>query len=202
MHNEEGLIAMVDLFILVILSWCVWLGWQRGFLRTCLDAMAMMVPIFLLTVSIPFLKNVLIDRGWDTALSKWMAGHLVNTSPLSSGFLSLETAKPVVQGLGPDAGVLVEKFYDLFLLGLMGGATFLGLQMIIRVYETLWRDAHGFWQSRPVGGLLGLGIGLTLSSYLVSFLGLICWIRGMEWLDQGLMDSLIVHVMYRVFTWS
>jgi hypothetical protein len=194
---------MVDLLIAVILSWCAWLGWQRGFLRTCIDAVSLMVPIFLLTISIPFLKHVLIDRGWDVALSKWMAGHLIHTSPLSSGFLPLETAQPVGRGLGPDlAMTVVERFYDLFLLGLMGGALFVGLQMILRVYETLWRDAHGFWRSRAIGGIMGFGMGLTLSSYLVSCLGLICWIQGMEWLDQGLINSLFVYVMYRVFPWG
>ncbi|MGZ4164895.1 MAG: hypothetical protein ACXVPK_12745, partial [Tumebacillaceae bacterium] len=62
--------------------------------------MALLVPIFILTLSIPFLKGVLLDKGWNVALAKWMAGHLVKTSPQSSGFLNLSAATPVVQGLG------------------------------------------------------------------------------------------------------
>jgi hypothetical protein len=163
-----------------------------------MDALSLLIPIFILTISIPFLKNVLIDQGWGTALNKWMAGHLVHTSPDSNGFLSLVQATPVGQGLGFEASAVTQKFYELFLLGLMVTAVFVGLQMILRVYETLWRDAHGVWQSRPIGGLFGLGIGVTISTYLVSVLGLSCWIRGMEWLDDELMNSLFVHLIYRV----
>jgi hypothetical protein len=190
---------MVDLLVLAILSWCGWLGWQRGFFRTCLDAMSMWVPLFLLTFSIPFLKKVLIDRSWELAVSKWMAGHLVVTSPLSNGFLQVQPATPVVQGLGSHLPAVTSRFYELLLIGLMGGAMFLGVQMILRVYETLWRDVHGLWRSQLLGSVIGVGVGVTLSGYLVSFLGLVCWIQGMEWLDQGLVESVIVQVMYRGF---
>jgi len=171
---------------------------QRGFLRTCMDALSLLVPIFILTISIPFLKGVLFDQGWDTALAKWMAGHLVHTSPESNGFLNLVQATAVSSGLGLEANAVSQRFYELFLLGLMVAAVFVGLQMILRVYETLWRDAHGVWQSKPIGGVLGFGIGTTVSTYLVSVLGLSCWIRGMEWLDEELLHSLFVHVVYRV----
>jgi Colicin V production protein len=193
---------MVDLLILMVLSWCVWLGWQRGFLRTCVDAMALIVPMFLVTLSTPFLKGVLVDRGWNLALAKWMAGHLVNTSPQSSGYLDLSSATPVVQGLGPGAPEVVERFYELALLGLMSGAVCMGLQMIVRVYETLWRDRqHDMWQTRMAGAALGMGVGLTVSTYLVSVLGLVCWIRGMEWLDSELMNSVFMHALYRMILW-
>jgi hypothetical protein len=193
---------MVDLLVLVVLSWCVWFGWQRGFLRTCMDAMALLVPIFILTLSIPFLKGVLLDKGWNVALAKWMAGHLVKTSPQSSGFLNRSAATPVVQGLGLGAPQVVERLYDLIMLGLMVGAVFVGLQMILRVYETLWREAyHQGWQSRVTGGVMGLGIGLTISTYVVSVLGLVCWLQGMEWLDEGLVRSGFVHGVYVVLGW-
>ena len=192
---------MVDLLIVVVLSWCIWFGWQRGFLRTCIDGIALIVPMFIVTLSIPYLKSVLVDKGWDLALAKWMAGHLVKTSPQSSGFLNVASATPVVQGLGPGAPAVVERFYELALLGLMSGAVFVGLQMILRVYETLWRDAHNAWQSRTAGGVLGVGIGLTIGTYLVSVLGLVCWIRGMGWLDEALMDSFFMHGLYRLIFW-
>jgi hypothetical protein len=192
---------MVDLLMLVVLSWCMWLGWQRGFVRTCMDAVALVAPMFLLTLSIPFLKGVLIDRGWSMALAKWMAGHLVKTSPESSGFVYLSKATPVGEGFGVNSSLVVERFYDLLLLGLMGGAVFMGLQMILRVYETLWLEARGMWHSKPFGAMMGLGIGLTLNTYLVSVLGLICWLQGMEWLDSSLMDSMFVRGMYRAIFW-
>lgn len=193
---------MVDLLILMVLSWCVWLGWQRGFLRTCVDAMALIVPMFLVTLSTPFLKSVLVDRGWNLALAKWMAGHLVKTSPQSSGYLDLSSATPVVQGMGPGAPEVVERFYELALLGLMSGAVCMGLQMIVRVYETLWRERqHGMWQNRTAGAALGMGIGMTVSTYVVSVLGLVCWIRGMEWLDGELMNSVFMHALYRLVLW-
>ncbi|MBL0385037.1 hypothetical protein JJB07_00125 [Tumebacillus sp. ITR2] len=192
---------MVDLCIAVVLSWCVWFGWQRGFWRTCMDAIALLVPMFLLTFSIPFLKGVLVDKSWSFALAKWMAGHLVHTSPQSSGFLNVTQATPVVQGLGPDVSVIVERLYDLLLLGLMGGTVFVGLQMILRVYETLWRNAQGMWKSRFVGSAVGLGIGATISTYLVSVLGLVCWLDGMQWLDGELMHSMFVRSLYRLIFW-
>ncbi|ARU60886.1 hypothetical protein CBW65_07065 [Tumebacillus avium] len=200
MGTEEEL-RMVDLLLMVAVAWCAYFGWKRGFLRTCIDALALVVPLFFLTLSIPFLKSVLFDEGWNFGLAKWMAGHLVKTSPYSNGFMELETAQAVTKGLNSHAPAVVERFYDLFLLGLMGGAVFIGLQMILRVYETLWRDAHGMWRSQALGGLMGLGIGLTISTYLVSVLGLICWIQGMQWLDQGLMQSVFVHALYRFIFW-
>jgi hypothetical protein len=79
---------------------------------------------------------------------------------------------------------------------------FVGLQMILRVYETLWRDAHHqTWSSRVTGGVMGLGIGLTIATYMVSVLGLVCWIQGMEWLDEGLVQSGFVYGVYRVLGW-
>ncbi|HEU4962876.1 MAG TPA: hypothetical protein VFV52_03315 [Bacilli bacterium] len=192
---------MVDLLMLVVLSWCVWFGWQRGFIRTCLDAVALIVPMFLVTLSIPFLKGVLVDRGWDTALEKWMAAHLVKTSPESSGFLYLTKATPVGEGFGVNSSLVVERFYDLVLLGLMGGAVFIGLKMILKVYETLWLEARGVWKSRGMGMMMGLGIGLTINTYLVSVFGLICWLQGLAWIDSSLMDSLFVRGLYRAIFW-
>lgn len=192
---------MVDLMLLVVLSWCVWFGWQRGFLRTCMDAVALLVPMFLVTFSIPFLKGVLVDRGWDVALAKWMAGHLVKTSPESSGFLYLSKATPVGEGFGVHSPLVVERLYDLVLLGLMVGAVFVGLQMILRVYETLWLEARGMWRSQPFGAVMGLGIGLTLNTYLVSVLGLVCWWKGMAWLDGSLMESMFVRGLYGLIFW-
>jgi hypothetical protein len=165
-----------------------------------MDALSLLLPIFILTISIPFLKDVLFDQGWDTGLAKWMAGHLVHTSPESNGFMNLVQATPVGQGMGLEASAVAQRFYDLFLLGMMVAAVFVGLQMILRVYETIWRDAHGVWQSKPIGGVLGLGIGVTISTYVVSVLGLSCWIRGMEWLDGELIDSLFVQLVYRVIS--
>lgn len=192
---------MVDLCIAVVLSWCVWFGWQRGFWRSCLDAIALIAPMFLLTFSIPFLKGVLIDKSWSFALAKWMAGHLVHTSPQSSGFLNITKATPVIQGLGPDVSAIVERLYDLLLLGLMGGTVFIGLQMILRVYETLWQNPQGLWQSKFAGGCVGLGIGATISTYMVSVLGLVCWLNGMQGLDNELMHSMIVRGLYRFIFW-
>ena len=164
--------------------------------------MALIVPMFLVTLSIPFLKGVLVERGWNLALAKWMAGHLVKTSPQSSGYLDLSSATPVVQGLGPGAPEVVGRFYELALLGLMSGAVFLGLQMIVRVYETLWQERqHAMWQTRMAGATIGFGVGMTLSTYLMSVLGLVCWIRGMEWLDGELMDSVFMHALYKMILW-
>jgi len=192
---------MVDMLILVVLGWCSWFGWKRGFLRTCIDAAALILPLFVITLSVPLLKGVLLEQGWSHAFSKWMAGHLVKTSPQSSGFLNEAAARPVVQGLGSTLSPVVERLYDLLLIGLSAGGVYIGLQMILRVYETLWRDAHGVWQSRMTGGVLGLGIGMTVSGYLLSVLGLLCWIRGFEWLDQELMHSLFMHSLYRLIFW-
>ncbi|KEO81207.1 hypothetical protein EL26_21975 [Tumebacillus flagellatus] len=166
-----------------------------------MDAMALLLPMFLLTISIPFLKGVLVDKSWSFALAKWMAGHLVHTSPQSSGFLNVTKATPVVQGLGPDVSVIVERLYDLLLLGLMSTALFVGLQMILRVYETLWRQARGVWQSRLAGSAVGLCIGATVSTYMVSVLGLVCWLNGMQWLDGELVHSMFVRGLYRLIFW-
>ncbi|PWK16594.1 hypothetical protein [Tumebacillus permanentifrigoris] len=192
---------MVDLCIAVVLSWCVWFGYRRGFWRTCMDAIALLAPMFLLTFSIPFLKGALVDKSWSFALTKWMAGHLVHTSPQSSGFLNVTKATPVGQGLGPDVIAVVERLYDLLLLGLMGGTIFVGLQMILRVYETLWRDERGLWRSKIAGGFVGLGIGTTISTYLVSVLGLVCWLQGLQWIDGELMHSMFVRSLYRLIVW-
>jgi hypothetical protein len=166
-----------------------------------MDAIALLAPMFLLTFSIPFLKGVLLDKSWSFALAKWMAGHLVHTSPQSSGFLNVTKATPVVQGLGADVTAVVERLYDLLLLGFMGGTVFVGLQMILRVYETLWRDGRGFWRSKFAGGCVGLGIGATISTYLVSVLGLVCWLDGMQWMDGELMHSMFVRGLYRLIFW-
>ncbi|MFD2170626.1 hypothetical protein [Tumebacillus lipolyticus] len=192
---------MVDLLLLVVIVWCAYFGWKRGFLRTCIDALALVMPLVVITLSIPYLKKVLFDEGWSFGLAKWMAGHLVKTSPYSNGFLELESTQAVLQGFNTHAPAVVERFFELFLLGLMSGAVFVGMQMILRVYETLWRDAHGMWRSPVFGSVMGLGIGLTLSTYLVSLFGLICWLQGMQWLDEGLMESLFVHALYRFIFW-
>jgi len=192
---------MIDLLLLVVLAWCAWLGWQRGWLRTLVDAVALLLPLFVVSQSVPFLKKVLVDQGWSAAFSKWMAGHLANTSPQSAGFLNQVKATPVVQGLGFNTSPIMERLYELVLIGLTCGAVFVGLQMILRVYETLWRDAHSAWQSRAAGGVLGLGVGLTVATYLLSVLGMVCWIQGMDWLDGELMHSVLMHALYRGIFW-
>jgi hypothetical protein len=192
---------MVDLLILVILSWSIWFGWRRGALRTLVDAVALLTPMFLVTLFIPFLKDVLIDRGWSLAVAKFMAGHLVKTSPQSAGFLNVAEATPVAQGIGLGAPLWVERLYELVILGLMSGALFVGLQMVLQVYETLWRESRFDWQARALGGVAGLGIGATVSAYVISVLGLLCWIQGLEWLDQEMIGALSVRSLYRVIFW-
>ncbi|BCJ87496.1 CvpA family protein [Effusibacillus dendaii] len=169
---------MMDLLIICLLSWSTVNGWQRGAYRSMVGCMGIGSAIAVVLFTVPFIKDRLVDGSWAWDLRKWMQDHM-QAVPTSIGLSA--------GGEGP-----ADKLYHLIVVGVAACSVWIGIRMILKVYETLWEETNVRVGSRIAGSLIGFCIGSAGAAYLVDCLGLLSWVKGWEALDQLIGQSVIV----------
>ncbi|WP_018131419.1 CvpA family protein [Effusibacillus pohliae] len=171
---------MIDLLILCLLSWSGILGWRRGGFRALIDSVsvggASAAAIFL----IPLLRDHFIDGG-ALEFRKWLREHIRS---VPTGF-----------GLSDPGPGVAQNLYHLLIVGIAALAVWIGMQMILQVFQTVWKEPGGTVLSRIAGSLLGIAIGSVLAAYMVKCLGLLSWVQGWEALDLQLARSFFVWIV-------
>ncbi|MFC4768456.1 CvpA family protein [Effusibacillus consociatus] len=168
---------MVDLLILCLISWFTIIGWRRGGYRSLLDCMSIGSAIAVVVFTIPLFRDQLIDGDWAWQLRNWIH-EMMRTVP-TFGFSNAE--------MGP-----ADKLYHLLIVGAGALTVWIGIQMILQVFQTVWKEPSGSIASRVTGTLLGTCIGSVFSIYMVQCLGPLSWLRGWEALDHYLAKSFFV----------
>lgn len=166
---------MIDLGILIVIAWGAAIGWGRGGFRSMLDCVGAGTAVAVALFSIPFMKDGLIDGFWAHDLRRWINDHL-KAVPTSFGFDSVGTD-------------VADRLYHLIVVGISSVAVFIGIQMILQVYITVWRQPVQSPVSRWAGALIGCCIGGMIGVYMVQCLGLLSWVKGLEILDLYLAKS-------------
>lgn len=170
---------MIDLVIVGLLSWTGIIGWRRGGLRALIDSASVGSAIAMVLFSLPLIKD-LIDETWALQFRIWLREQ-VRTIP--TGF-----------GLGSSSSVS-DNLYHTVIVGAAAITVWAGIQMILQVFQTVWKEPSGSRLSRILGMLIGTGLGGVLSIYMVQWLGLLSWLKGFEFLDTSLGNSFLIWVI-------
>lgn len=175
---------VIDLMIVGLLAWGGIIGWRRGAYRSLLDCASVGSAIAVVLFSVPLVRDVLIDGSWAWPLRKWLRERL-QTVPAGMGFSN------------PGFGA-ADRLYHLLIVGTGALAVWIGMQMILQVFQTVLREPVGSVGSRIAGTLMGMAMAGIFSVYVVQCLGLLSWLRGFEALDFSLRQSFLV---WSVMNW-
>lgn len=186
---------MLDILFLSIMSWSGMIGWFRGRWRALTDAVSVIVTVCFMSISVPVLKDAVIDGEWRLQLERWLQGHL--RTPTKDSFPSL----PALGLWDLPAQPLGERVYEILLISLSSFALIIGIQLILQVYQTLWPHVRLSLADRSLGLIIGLLLGLFADLYLMNGLGMLSWFAGMEFLDTALSHSFLVHMAVRWLPW-
>lgn len=180
-HSIDRMFNLIDLLIVAIVAWASIIGWRRGGTRSLIDSASVGSAIAVVLLSITFVRDRLIDGSWALVIRKWIRENL-RSIPTTAGFAT------------ENAGV-ADNLYHLLIVGVGAITVWIGLQMILQVFQTVWRVPHETPVSRMAGTLIGTGMGSAFAWYMVQCLGLLSWIKGFEALDSYLGSSYFVWLM-------
>jgi uncharacterized membrane protein required for colicin V production len=192
---------MIDLLLMAVIAWTGMIGWMRGIFRALIDAVSVMSTVFFVTVSIPVLKDTMIDGEWRLGFDRWL--QLWLRDPQTGLFPRLfPYSIPASAAMNVSAKtVMAERIYEMVIVSLSAMALIVGIQLILQVFETVWTPPQGILTHRIGGLLIGLVLGLFVAVYLVNSLGMLSWVSGMEGLDHALSQSLLVHLFVHGLPW-
>ncbi|TCS75180.1 colicin V production protein [Effusibacillus lacus] len=161
--------------IICLLSWAGVIGWRRGGYRSLLDCMGVGSAIALVVFAIPHIQDRLIDGWWAHEFRQWLYDHI--------------RAVPTGQGLSEQGKSVAESLYHMLVVGIGALAVWIGIQMILKVFQTVMKEPGESLFSRISGSVIGFSMGSVFAAYVVQCLGLLSWVQGMESLDRQLAHS-------------
>lgn len=185
-HLADRMFNLTDLLILMIVLWTGVIGWRRGGLLSLIDSMSVGSAIAVVVFSIPFVRDRLIDGSWALEFRKWIQE---NVRAVPTGF-----------GFQESTGV-ADSLYHMLVVGAGALTVWIGIQMILQVFQTVWKIPNGTVLSRVTGMLIGTAMGSVFSWYMVQCLGLLSWLKGFETLDTYLGNSFFVWVILNLAIW-
>lgn len=185
-HLADRMLNLTDLLILMILLWTGVIGWRRGGLRSLIDSMSVGSATAVVIFSIPFVKDRLIDGSWALEFRNWIQEN-VRAVPAGYGF--------------PESNAVADNLYHMVLVGAGALTVWIGIQMILQVFQTVWKIPNGTLLSGVMGTLIGTGMGSVFAWYMVQCLGLLSWLKGFETLDTYLGNSFFVWVILNLAIW-
>jgi uncharacterized membrane protein required for colicin V production len=190
---------MIDLILVAAIAWTGMIGWMRGMYRALIDAVSTLIAVFFVTISVPVLKDTMIDGAWRLGFEHWIQLRLRDHHTV---FLHLEHGSiPAGAQIAATKVFLAERIYEMIIISVSAFALIMGIQLILQVYETVWTTPRGTLANRAVGMAVGLFLGVFIVLFLINGLGMLSWFSGMEVLDEHLSRSVLVSLLVRWLPW-
>ncbi|GIM45878.1 hypothetical protein DNHGIG_14270 [Collibacillus ludicampi] len=190
---------MIDLILIAVIAWAGMIGWMRGMYRALLDAVSTLIAVFFVTISVPILKDSIIDGAWRLGFEHWIQLRLRDHHTV---FLHVEQGSiPAGAQITSSKAFLAERIYEMIMISVSAFALIMGIQLILQVYETVWTPPRGTRANSGLGMAVGLFLGIFIVLFLINGLGMLSWFSGMEVLDEHLSESVLVSVFVRWLPW-
>ncbi len=183
----DKMFNLIDLLIVAIVAWASIIGWRRGGTRSLIDSASVGSAIAVVILSITLVRDRLIDGSWALEIRNWIRENL-RSAPTTAGFAS--------ENMG-----VADNLYHLLIAGAGAITVWIGMQMILQVFQTVWRVPNETLFSRIAGTLIGAGMGSVFAWYMVQCLGLLSWVKGFEALDSYLGSSFLVWLVLNLTIW-
>lgn len=162
---------VLDLLILNLLAWCVFLGCILGGMRALMYVSALIGTLYILEQMTPLLQWAARNASYEKAFLRWLRWIVSPVAPVLAGHTLPEEA---ARSHGPVYRTLSALYRQGYAAG-YAGAVFVGVLALLRVFETVWSNAVDRVSSRLWGGFLGLSIGFALSGFVVREAGMSLW---------------------------
>lgn len=177
--------GIVDTVILSVVAWGAVIGWKRGGYRALLDFASLGGSVAVILFSVHWINNIFIQADWAYKVRKWIFEQIL--------------VVPTGSGLSVPGNQFADQLFHLLLVGGSSLAVWIGIQMILQVFQTIMREPAGTVMSRTTGGIIGSVMGSVISFYMVQCLGFLSWVKGLEELDLYMGRSVIVSAMHTWF---
>ncbi len=191
-----GNASMIDLFIILIVSWLMLFGYVKGGSRALIYVSVLVGFIYVVMDAYPWLRLLGFDPTVYADYLHWLNRILQPLSPVVTS-----RAHPVLSAIAPltrtvDA-LLRIAYRRLAAIGYALCVLF-GLLMAVQSLDTVWPRAMARRSSAVPGLLVGLLAGVYLAAFSLHVLTVTAWLTHSDILRTELFRSLLSHTWTRV----
>ncbi|MHB1629998.1 MAG: hypothetical protein ACYCVB_16800 [Bacilli bacterium] len=191
-----GNASMIDLFIILIVSWLMLFGYVKGGTRTLIYVSVLVGFINVVMDVYPWLRLLGFDSTISADYLHWLNRVLQPLAPVTG-----TRAHPVLSALAPltrTVDALLRVVYRR--LAAIGYAlcVLFGLLMAVRSLDTVWPHAMARRSRAAPGLMVGLLAGVYLAAFSLHVLSVTAWLTHSGILRSELFRSVLSHTWTRV----
>ncbi|MHB1681700.1 MAG: hypothetical protein ACYCYO_02585 [Bacilli bacterium] len=189
---------MIDLVIILILSWLALFGYVFGGTRTLVYVSALVGSGYVVVEVFPWLQLVGYDPAVQGDYLHWLNRILEPILPVAKNGIHpvLSAGAPVAKA----ADAVVHIVYRQLIAVGYALCVLFGLLMAGKSLDTAWPDSMAR-RSRTVSGVfVGLLAGVYLSAFTIHIIGVAAWLTHSGMLRSELYRSLLAHTWTRILT--